>query len=127
MSELWTFATFDTEDMSEQFDLTGWDVEAADGHVGKVDEATYDVGRSYIVVDTGFWIFGKKRMIPAGAVQTIDPDEKTVFVGLTKDQIKQAPDYEEQVRSRDDQYMERHTDYYGQTALSRATSGRRRS
>ena len=23
-------------------DVTGWDVEATDGHIGKIDEATYD-------------------------------------------------------------------------------------
>ena len=45
-------------------DLTGWDVEATDGHIGKVDEATYEDASSCLVVDTGFWIFGKKRMIP---------------------------------------------------------------
>jgi hypothetical protein len=30
----------------------GFTVEAIDGDIGKVDEATYDVGGSYIVVDT---------------------------------------------------------------------------
>ena len=28
----------------------------------------------YLVVDTGFWIFGKKRLIPAGVVTHVDPD-----------------------------------------------------
>ena len=75
-------------------DVTGYDVEATDGHIGKVDEATNEPQSSCLVVDTGFWIFGKKRMIPAGVVQRIDPDEKKVFVGMTKDQIKDAPDYD---------------------------------
>jgi hypothetical protein len=46
-------------------DLVGFDVEATDGNIGKIDEATYDVGGSYVVVDTGPWIFGKKVMLPA--------------------------------------------------------------
>ena len=66
MNELWTYVEFDVVE-PRALDLTGWDVEAQDGHLGKIDEATYEVGRSYIVVDTGFWIFGKKRMIPAGS------------------------------------------------------------
>jgi len=33
--------------------LVGYDVEATDGSIGKVDEATNEVGSSYIVVDTG--------------------------------------------------------------------------
>ena len=40
--------------------LVGHNVEATDGGIGKVDEATNEVGSSYIVVDTGPWIFGKK-------------------------------------------------------------------
>lgn len=82
-------------------DLTGFDVEATDGHIGKVDEATYEDGASCLVVDTGFWIFGKKRMIPAGIVTKVDPEGKQVFVSMTKDQIKDAPDYDDD-RHRDD-------------------------
>ena len=46
----------------------GYAVEARDGGIGKVDEATYDVGGGCIVVDTGPWIFGKKVMLPAGVI-----------------------------------------------------------
>ena len=45
-------------------------------------------------MDTGFWIFGKKRLIPAGVVSTVDHDSKSVHVNMTKEQIKSAPDYE---------------------------------
>ena len=45
---------------------TGFGVEAIDGSIGKVDEATYDTDSSSIVVDTGPWIFGRKVMLPAG-------------------------------------------------------------
>ena len=83
-------------------DLTGFDVEATDGSIGKVDEATYDTAASYMVVDTGFWIFGKKRLIPAGVVERIDVDDHKVFVRMTKDEIKTAPDYDPD-RHRQDQ------------------------
>ena len=46
------------------------------------------------MVDTGFWIFGKKRLIPAGAITAVDHDGKTLRVTMTKDQIKNAPDYD---------------------------------
>jgi len=75
-------------------DYLGYDVEATDGHIGKVDEATIQTDQSYVIVDTGPWIFGKKRMIPAGVVRRIDDDAKTVYVGMTKEQIKAAPDFE---------------------------------
>ena len=76
-------------------DLVGFEVEATDGGIGKVDEATHDVGGTYIVVDTGPWIFGKKVLLPAGVVQTVDIDEGKVFVNRTKDEIKNAPEFDE--------------------------------
>jgi hypothetical protein len=79
---------------AEPIDLTGFDVEASDGHIGKVDEATLDAGGSYLVVDTGFWIFGKKRMIPAAVVTRVDPDSKNVYLAMTKDNVKSAPDFD---------------------------------
>ena len=90
-------------------DLTGYDVEATDGSIGKIDEASHTAGQAFLVVDTGFWIFGKKRMIPAGVVQRIDDTTGTVYVGMTKDQIKSAPDFEEKQRT----YRDDLDDYYG--------------
>ena len=69
-------------------DITGFEVEATDGSIGKVDEATYETGRSFLVVDTGPWIFGKKVMLPAGVIRSIDETEEKVFVNRTKDEIK---------------------------------------
>jgi hypothetical protein len=54
--------------------LVGYSVEAADGGIGKVDEATNEVGSSYIVVDTGPWIFGKKVLCrPAPSIGSTPP------------------------------------------------------
>jgi hypothetical protein len=64
------------------------------------------------VVDTGFWIFGKKRMIPAGVISRVDHDDRQVYVALTKDQIKQAPDFEE-ARREQEAYRKELADYYG--------------
>ena len=110
-SDVWTYRT--TMGLDTSVDLTGYEVEAADGSIGKVDEATYDTGRSYLVVDTGPWIFGKKVMLPAGVVRGIDEDDEKVFVDRTKDEIKHAPEYEEtQV---DDDYRGRVGSYYEST------------
>src|SRR5919199_4826586 len=73
-------------------DLSGFTVEAIDGKIGKVDEATNEASGSYIVVDTGPWIFGKKVLLPAGVVRDVDLDAETVFVSRTKDEIKNAPE-----------------------------------
>ena len=94
---------------SDDSDLVGYDVEATNGSIGTIDESTTETDTAYVVVDTGSWIFGKKRMIPAGLVTNVDHDAKTVTVTLSKDQIEAAPDYEE--FSADDR--KEYSDYYG--------------
>jgi hypothetical protein len=106
VSEMWTFSV-----ATANLDLTGFKVEALDGSIGKVDEATYDAGGSFIVVDTGPWIFGKKVMLPAGVTRDIDLDTETVFVDRTKEQIKNAPEFEEE-RYRDETYRSEVGSYY---------------
>jgi hypothetical protein len=107
-SDIWTYR----ERTWTQGDLSGFEVEAIDGSIGKVDEATDDVGAGYIVVDTGPWIFGKKVMLPAGVVQDVDLDAKQVFVNRTKDEIKNAPELDEDAY-RDDAYRTQLGTYYG--------------
>ena len=94
-------------------DLVGFEVEATDGGIGKVDERTRDVQtHGFIVVDTGPLIFGKHVMIPAGVVQSVDLDEQKVFVSRTKDEIKNSPEFDEE-RFRDEPYRTEIGDYYG--------------
>ena len=80
--------------------------------IGKIDEASNDVGASFIVVDTGPWIFGKKVMLPAGVVRDIDLDTQTIFVNRTKDEIKNAPEFDEK-NYRDESYRSSLSGYYG--------------
>jgi hypothetical protein len=96
-----------------QRDLAGYKVEARDGDIGKIDKTSNDVGSACIVVDTGRWILGKKVMIPAGAVRDVDPDTETVFVDRTKDEIKDAPEYDED-RFTDPTYRQELGRYYGE-------------
>jgi len=104
-------------------DLVGFDVEAVDGGIGKVDEATHDVGAAYVVVDTGPWIFGRKVLLPAGVIETVDVDDGKVFVNRTKDDIKGSPELDENTY-RDETYRGDVGRYYttrtGTTADERA-------
>jgi hypothetical protein len=112
MVELWTFTVATPTADLTNVDLTGFKVEARDGGIGKVDEATYEAGASFVVIDTGPWIFGKKVMLPAGTIRDIDLDTETVFVDLTKDEIKNAPEFDEE-RYRDESYRTELSGYYG--------------
>jgi hypothetical protein len=93
-------------------DVVGFKVESLDGSIGKIDESTDDAGSAFIVVDTGPWIFGKKVMLPAGVIREIDVDSETVYVNRTKDQIKNAPEFDEALAT-DDDYQTRLGSYYG--------------
>ena len=108
MTEMWAYRD---SMWTQNQDLVGYDVEATDGSIGNIDQATYDASNAYVVVDTGFWIFGKKRLIPAGAIMAVDHDSKNVQVGMTKEQIKSAPDYDSD--DWNDDARTRHSDYYG--------------
>jgi hypothetical protein len=113
-TDLWTYREAGAlgVDMGRGIDVVGYSVEAVDGGIGKVDEASYDVGSSYLVVDTGPWIFGKKVLLPAGVVDRIDSEDETIYVNRTKDQIKDAPEFDESTY-REDAYRTEVGSYYG--------------
>jgi hypothetical protein len=102
---------------SEDRDLVGYEVEADGGSIGKVDGASTEAAAQWLVVDTGFWIFGKKRVIPAGVVVGMDHEAKRVIISMSKDQVKAAPDYEESEWATEDTRA-KHADYYRQWAES---------
>ncbi|MFI2352774.1 PRC-barrel domain containing protein [Streptomyces sp. NPDC019443] len=95
-------------------DLVGYRVEASDGHIGKIDKHSEGVGSSYLVVDTGVWIFGKRVLLPAGIIERIDTAAETVYVSRTKDQIKDAPEFDEGKHAGEPSYLEQFGRYYGQ-------------
>ena len=106
--DIWTYR----EQSGMVGDVTGYSVEALDGGIGKIDEASNDVGASFIVVDTGPWIFGKKVMLPAGVISRVDRQDETVFVNRTKEQIKNAPEFDAD-RYREGTYRGELGTYYG--------------
>jgi uncharacterized protein (TIGR02271 family) len=83
----------------------------SDEKIGSIDYILVDdqSGRlRYFVVDTGFWIFGKKVLLPVGSTVIKFRDRRVEVKGLTKEQVEDLPnfddlekvdyDYEEQVR-----------------------------
>ncbi|NUR89407.1 MAG: PRC-barrel domain containing protein [Nonomuraea sp.] len=113
--ELWNYRP-DVYDRSQPLDLAGYHVHAADGKIGTVDEATYELDESYLVVDTGPWIFGKKVMLPASTITRIEPTEREVYVARTKEEIKDSPEYDEKA-VKEPEYRTKLTDYYGRYSI----------
>jgi hypothetical protein len=120
MTTMWTFRDYETW---RGTDITGYKVQALDGDIGSVDEATFDTGSSWIVVDTGPWIFGKKVLLPAGVIDRIDATDRRVLVSHTKDDIQNAPDWDE-TRYRDPAYQTEVGSYYqSRTPMAAGTRG----
>lgn len=110
MSELWNYREGIGSDTS--VNLIDFDVEATDGKIGTVDKESNTVGNSYLVVDTGFWIFGKKVVMLASTITRIDPQERKVFLARTKEEIKDAPEFDENTY-KESGYRQQIGDYYG--------------
>jgi len=93
-------------------EIKGYDVYAdrTDEKIGSVKNILVDESGHfrYLVVDTGFWIFGKQVLLPVGR-SSIDHNSRHIYaLGFTKDQAENLPefndslkvdyDYEERVR-----------------------------
>jgi hypothetical protein len=103
-------------------DLTGFDVEAADGRIGKVGEHNAQVDTGHIVVDTGLWIFGKHVLLPAGTISAVNAAERVVYVDRNRDEIRNAPEFDRHKHLGDPDYHRQISAYYDARLRSRCLS-----
>jgi hypothetical protein len=100
--------------------VTGYRIEASDGEIGHVedfivdDQAIEDGSWSirYLVIDTRNWLPGKHVLVPPLWSDTVDWDTKHVKVEMTREQIKDSPEYDLD-KAINRQYEEVFYDYYG--------------
>lgn len=90
MADVWSYHP-GTEVPHES--IVGFEVEATDGSIGTVDEAQHDPDDAFLIVDTGHWIFGKKRVIPARAIVRIDVEARRIYLRVSKDHVEAGPDH----------------------------------
>ncbi|MGG6295121.1 PRC-barrel domain-containing protein [Leptolyngbya sp. AN02str] len=77
--------------------------------VGTVKELLVDErdGRfRYFIVDTGFWVFGKKVLLPVGMAKLNYDKERLYVSGLTKEQVENLPEFSDDLKI-DNNYEER--------------------
>jgi sporulation protein YlmC with PRC-barrel domain len=77
--------------------ITGYHVHASDGDIGHVagmllDDATWAV--RYLVVDTSNWWMGHKMLIAPPWIGSVNWEDRTVSVGLTRQAVKDSPTYD---------------------------------
>jgi hypothetical protein len=83
-------------------DIVGFGVDALDGPIGEVGEATDDLAASFCAVRTGPWISRRRVIVPLLTVNRVDYDAGKVYVSRTKEQIRRALEYDEATRADDD-------------------------
>jgi hypothetical protein len=76
--------------------VTGYDIEAADGEIGHVEGFVVDDEAwaiRYIEVATRNWWPGNKVLVSPAWVERVSWTDSKVFVGLSREAIKNAPEY----------------------------------
>jgi uncharacterized protein YrrD len=95
--------------------LLGLPIAASDGEIGKIADVYFDDHRwtiRYLVVETGNWLSGRKVLISAIPVSSIDWERNRVHVALTTKQVAASPNIDtDKPVSR--QHESDFLDYYG--------------
>ncbi len=83
-------------DLRSTHDVSGHHVEASDGEIGHVedfliDDETWAI--RYLIVNTKDWLPGKKVLISPKWIERVSWSKKQVVVALTREAIREAPEY----------------------------------
>jgi uncharacterized protein YrrD len=85
--------------------VSGNYIHATDGEIGHVedfiiDDETWEI--RYLIVNTSNWWAGKKVLVSPQWIDRVSWDEQTVFINLSREAIKQSPEYtDESLLTRD--------------------------
>lgn len=107
-ADIWTFPP--TADAIQY--LIGYDVIATNGKVGRIDEHSLASDSSYIVLNTGWWLFERKRLIPCGYIRSIDGVAGRIHLSMSKREVRAAPEFKPIEHSSE---SGRYHDFYGTT------------
>jgi hypothetical protein len=96
------------------YDVSGHHIQALDGELGHVqdfiiDDETWAI--RYLIVDTHNWWPGKKVLVSPQWIERVSWGENKVFVNLSRETIKQSPEYTEESLLTRDYETELHRHY----------------
>lgn len=75
--------------------MTKFEIVAADGRVGSVDDFYFDDERwaiRYVVVDTGLWVEGRRVLISPLSVSRTDWEGQRLLLSISREEVKDSPD-----------------------------------
>lgn len=95
--------------------VAGYDIQAADDSIGHVKDFIFDDESwavRYLVVDTrNWWPGGKKVLLATKWIERIDWVSQTVHTTLTREQVKNSPEYDESAAMSRDYEKKLHAAY----------------
>jgi hypothetical protein len=107
--EKWSESTQSTKawdpHLRSTHDVSGHDIQATDGEIGHVedfiiDDETWAI--RYLIIDTRNWWPGEKVLVSPKWIDHVSWNESKVFVNLSRETIKQSPEYtDESLLTRD--------------------------
>lgn len=82
--------------------------EGTDQKIGSIGDVLVDEEGHfrYLIVDLGFWIFGKKVLLPVGRSRVDHNADRVYAIGMTREQAENLPEYDER-QTLDYDYEER--------------------
>jgi len=78
--------------------VSGYHIQASDGDIGHVEDFIVDDERwaiRYLIVDAQNWWPGKKVLVSPQWIKSVSWDDSKVLVNLTREAVKQSPEYTE--------------------------------
>lgn len=114
-------------------EVVGYDIKAVDDTVGHVDDFLFDERDWSIVlmvVDTRNWLPGKHVLISPNRIESVSWEEKTVVVGVTRQEIESSPEYDDdhplEREAADEVYRRQSSPMHHPGTASDARPGKRR-
>lgn len=110
--------------------MIGHDLQAADGRIGHVEDFVIDDETwaiRYLVIDSGLWRPGKKVLVSTGWIERVSWDQSELFVDLSREAIRQSPEYAEELPLTRDYEAALHSHYNRQAYWVDAMDVRKRS
>ncbi|WP_373184521.1 PRC-barrel domain-containing protein [Halopseudomonas sp.] len=105
----------DDEHLRSCHEVERYHIDAADGEIGHVEDLLVDENWAirYLVINTRKWWFGHSVLIPPQWMDSIEWSSATVSVGLSRDAIREAPEYDTS-RPPDAEFEQRLEQHYRQ-------------
>ena len=78
-------------------EVAGYYIHAEDGEIGHVEDFIVndkDWSIRHMVLDTRNWLPGRKVLVTQASIESVDWGEKKVSISLTREQVKNSPEYD---------------------------------